>query len=148
MNIKSLVASSILLLNAFSASAADSVSFTISAFDTMKYSVTKIEAHPGQKVTVELKNEGTLPKAAMGHNWVLLKAGVDPLAYANKAMTAPNEGYEPKALASQVIASIPQLGPHESAKVTFTAPAAGTYNFICSFPAHFMANMRGVLVVK
>ncbi len=45
--------------------------------DMMSFSVTKIEAKPGQTVTVKLKNTGTLPKDAMAHNWILLKAGVD-----------------------------------------------------------------------
>jgi len=121
---------------------------TISAFDTMKYSVNTIEAHPGQKVTVVLKNEGTLPKEAMGHNWVLLKAGVDPQSYANAAVNAKAEGFQPKALADKVIATIHVLGPKESGTVTFTAPAPGTYNYLCSFPAHCQVGMKGVLVVK
>ena len=129
--------------------AADTVAVTISAFDTMKYSVTKIEAKPGQKVTVELKNEGTLPKATMGHNWVLLTAGSDPKAYSAAAIKAREQDYQPAALASEVLASIRLLGPKESAKTTFTAPSApGTYPFLCSFPAHMQAGARGVLIVK
>jgi len=121
----------------------------ISAFDTMKYSVNTIEAHPGEKITVELKNEGTLPKEAMGHNWVLLKAGVDPQAYANAAMTAKAQDYEPSSMADKVIASIKTLGPRESGSATFTAPAApGKYPYLCSFPAHCQVGMKGVLVVK
>jgi azurin len=114
----------------------------------MKYSVTKIEAHPGQKVTVELRNDGTLPKEAMGHNWILLKAGTDATSYAMSSMTAKSENYQPKSLASRVIASIPMLGPKESGKVTFTAPAPGSYAYLCSFPGHAQAGMKGVLIVK
>ena len=122
---------------------------TISAFDTMKYSLAKIEASPGQKITVELKNEGNVPKIAMGHNWILLKAGEDPVSYATAAMNAKNEDFQPKALAKKVIASIPMLGPKETAKTTFTAPLApGSYAYLCSFPAHTQAGMRGVLIVK
>jgi azurin len=122
---------------------------SISAFDTMKYSVMKFEVSPGQKVTVELKNEGNVPKIAMGHNWILLKAGVDPVSYANAAITAKAEDFQPKALSDKVLASIPMLGPKESAKVTFTAPMApGTYAYLCSFPAHTQAGMRGVMIVK
>lgn len=122
---------------------------SISGFDTMKYSVTKIEAHPGERLTVELKNEGTMPKEAMGHNWILLKAGVDPQSYANSAITAKAENYQPKALADKVIASIRLLGPKEAGSVTFTVPSApGTYAYLCSFPAHCQVGMKGVLVVK
>ena len=119
------------------------------AYDTMKYSVTKFEAHPGQKVTIKLKSEGMQPKEVMGHNLVVLKAGEDAVAYANAAITDKAEGYEPKKLAGKVLASIPQLGPKETGSTTFTVPAkAGTYPFLCSFPAHCMAGMRGVMVVK
>ncbi|MDQ5977348.1 MAG: hypothetical protein QG602_320, partial [Verrucomicrobiota bacterium] len=41
------------------------------------------------------------------------------------------------------------LGPKQSEEIVFTAPAeAGEYPFICSFPAHFIAGMKGVMVVK
>ena len=129
--------------------AADTVAVTISAFDTMKYSVSKIEAKPGQKVTVELKNEGSLPKATMGHNWILLKAGSDAKAYSTAAIKAREQDYQPPSLANQVLASIRMLGPKESSKTSFTAPSApGTYPFLCSFPAHMQSGMKGALIVK
>lgn len=129
--------------------AADGVNVTISGYDTMKFSVTKIEAKAGEKVTVELKNEGSLPKETMGHNWILLKAGSDSAAYANAAMKARAQEYKPSSLANEVVASIRLLGPKESAKTSFTAPTTpGSYPFLCSFPAHFQSGMRGVLVVK
>jgi len=140
---------SLAMFSAITASASDTKSVAISAFDTMKYSITSIEASPGQKVTVTLKNEGNIPKEAMAHNWVLLKAGTDPNAYARLAINAKADNYQPKALASRVIAEIPLLGPGESASVTFTAPTTpGSYPFLCSFPAHCSAGMNGALVVK
>ena len=150
MKSKHILVASLLGLASFTPlHSADAKTVEVSAFDTMKYSVMKIEATPGQKITVELKNEGNIPKEAMAHNWVLLKAGEDPVAYSTAAMTAKAEGYEPKALASKVLAAIALVGPKESGKVTFTAPTApGSYNYLCTFPAHCMAGMRGVLVVK
>jgi len=44
-------------------------------------SVTHIEARPGEKLHSQFRNAGTLPKAVMGHNWVLLKAGSDAMPY-------------------------------------------------------------------
>jgi len=121
----------------------------ITANDQMKFGVTRIDAQPGQSIHVQLKNDGTLPKEVMGHNWILLKAGRDPSAYANAAMTAGKEGYQPKALADQVLASIPLLGAKHAGDVTFNAPEVpGTYAFLCSFPAHCQAGMRGELIVK
>ena len=39
--------------------------------------------------------------------------------------------------------------PGETAEVTFKVPAApGSYTFLCSFPGHFVAGMKGLLVVK
>ena len=121
----------------------------IVANDQMKYSVTRIEAQPGQAVHVQLKNEGTLPKEVMGHNWVLLKAGQDGLTYAAAAISDAKEMYQPKTLADQVLASIPLLGAKQEGEVTFDAPTIpGSYVFLCTFPAHCQAGMRGVLVVK
>jgi len=47
-----------------------------------------------------------------------------------------------------VIASTKMLGPGETATVTFTAPAPGVYDYICTFPGHALAGMRGTLTVK
>src|SRR5262245_3554246 len=49
----------------------------ITGNDTMRFDVTTIDAKPGQKVTVTLKNVGTMPKVSMGHNFVLLAKDVD-----------------------------------------------------------------------
>jgi azurin len=120
----------------------------IVANDTMKFSVTRIAAAPGQALHVELRNEGTLPKVAMGHNWILLMKDSQANDYATQAMAASAEEYQPKALASEVLAAIKLLGPRQVGTVDFTAPTQpGTYPFICSFPGHAMAGMRGELVV-
>jgi azurin len=114
----------------------------------MKYNVTKLEAKAGEEITVVLTNAGTLPKEAMGHNWVLLKADTDAAAFANAAAAARDTDYIPPSMKDRVIASVPVLGPRKSGQVTFKAPAAGEYVFLCSFPAHFAIGMKGTLVVK
>jgi len=121
----------------------------ITASDTLRFSVTEIDASPGQPLHIVLTNETSMPKDTMGHNWILLKAGEDPIAYATAALSAKDEGYQPKALADQVITSIAILGPKETGEVTFTAPTVpGSYPFLCSCAGHSMAGMRGVLIVK
>jgi azurin len=121
----------------------------IVANDQMKFSVTRIEATPGQAIHVHLRNEGTLPKEVMGHNWILLKAGRDGAAYVTAALPAVKDDYQPKAFADQVLAAIPLLGARHEGDVTFNAPEIpGTYVFLCSFPAHFQAGMHGELIVK
>jgi len=120
----------------------------ITANDQMKFSVTTIEAKAGEDLKVILTNIGTLPKEAMGHNWVLLKADADPAAFVAAAMTAKDTDYVPASLAGQVIAKTALIGPRKSDEVSFKAPAPGTYVFLCSFPAHFMVGMKGTLIVK
>ena len=121
----------------------------LTAGDNMKYSLTSIEAKPGEKITVILTNIGTQPKEVMGHNWILLKAGSDLEAYDKAASAAKDTNYFPAALAGQVLAHIELLGPRKSGEVTFTAPTApGEYPFLCSFPAHFQVGMKGVLIVR
>lgn len=134
------------VLGAASAFAAPRV-IEITANDQMKFSVATIEATAGEELKVVLNNVGTLPKEAMGHNWVLLKAGADVAGFATAAMTARDTDYIPAAKKADVVASIPVLGPKKSGEVTFKVPAAGEYTFICSFPGHYML-MKGTLKVK
>ena len=49
---------------------------------------------------------------------------------------------------AQIIAASPLAGGGETVTVEFTAPAAGKYQFICTFPAHFQAGMVGQLIVE
>lgn len=121
----------------------------ITAGDNMKFNLASIDAKPGEELKVVLTNIGTLPKEAMGHNWVLLKKGADAGAFATAAMTAKDTDYIPAALKDQVIAHTQTLGPRKSDEVTFKVPTEpGEYTFLCSFPAHYLAGMKGVLVVK
>ena len=49
---------------------------------------------------------------------------------------------------AQIIAASALAGGGETVTVEFTAPAAGKYQFICTFPAHFQAGMVGQLIVE
>jgi len=138
-----------LLCPAFLHAAEATSSIEISGNDSMKFNVTKFAVKPGEVVHVSLSNVGSLPKTVMGHNWVLLKSGIDAAAYASAAANAKDEDYEPKAHAGDVIASIGLLGARQNGEVTFTAPTvSGDYTYICSFPGHFQVGMRGVMTVK
>jgi azurin len=119
------------------------------AGNTMTFDVTKISAMAGEPLKVVLTNAGTLPKTVMGHNWVLLKPGSDPVAFAAAGAAEPENGYIPTKLKGQIVAFIALLGPGETGVVTFNAPAQpGEYPFLCAFPAHCLVGMKGVLVVK
>jgi len=139
-----------LVIMAGNATAASEVKvITLSAYNTLRYSPDKIEASPGQKIILTLKNESTLPKNVFQHNWVLLRAGADPYAYSKAALGAKADNYMPKSLASEVIVGVPLVGPQESQTITFNAPKTpGTYPFLCSCPCHAQYGMNGVLIVK
>ena len=122
----------------------------ITSGDDMKFSVTQIDAKPGEQLHIVLKSAGKMPKAVMGHNFVLLKPDADPVAFNTAAMNARATDFIPPELKNQILAATPGLvGPGESVEVTFKAPAKpGEYTFLCSFPGHFAAGMKGILTVK
>jgi azurin len=117
--------------------------------DDMKYSVTTIPAKPGETLLIKLVSKGTLPKVAMAHNFVLLKLTAKVLDFANAAAMARASDFVPPDMKDQVLAASTLAGPGETVEVTFKVPTApGTYNYLCTFPGHFAAGMRGTLVVK
>jgi azurin len=121
----------------------------ITGNDQMRFNVMTITAKPGELLHVRLKSVGTVPKIAMAHNFVLLAKGTDPAVFANASATASATAYIPAQLEAKVLASTALVGPGEAADVTFKAPSArGQYTYLCSFPGHFIAGMKGVLVVK
>ena len=123
--------------------------FALTASDTMKYNLTHLEAKPGEEVKLTLTNIGMTPKAAMAHNWVLLKKGTDLTAFDTAAISHQADGYFPTQLDNEVLAHTKLLGPKESDTITFKAPTEpGNYDYLCTFPGHFQAGMHGTLVVQ
>ena len=136
-----------LLVTALSAKAVKTV--TITATEQMKWDVTTIQATPGEQIHVVLKATGSMPKVAMAHNFVLLKAGVNPQDVANAAMTARETDFIPPNMKDKIVANTGLAGGGETVEVTFKAPAKpGTYAYLCTFPGHFAVGMKGDLVVK
>jgi azurin len=121
----------------------------ITADDTMHYSMTTIEAKAGESLDVKLTNKGAMPKAAAAHNFVVLKKGTDVDAFTTAAVMARDTGYIPDKFKASVIVSTALTGPGETVEARFKAPTvAGTYQYLCSFPGHYAAGMKGSLVVK
>jgi azurin len=122
---------------------------TITTGDNMKYDVTEITAKPGESIHVVLKNTGAMPKIAMAHNFVLLKAGTDVAEFTKAGFDARETEFIPPAMKDAVLAKTALAGAGETVEVTFKAPAKpGVYTFVCSFPGHFALGMRGTLTVK
>lgn len=113
--------------------------------DQMRYNVAEFTAKVGQTVRVTLENIGRMPKAAMGHNVVFLNPGADENAYVAAAAQSKDTDYIPESEDSFAYSKL--LGPGESDKIEFTVNEVGEYTFLCSFPAHLYAGMRGVMTV-
>jgi azurin len=117
--------------------------------DNMKFVPAAIAAAPGESIKVVIRHVGKLPKAAMGHNFVLLKKGVDAKKLVEACSSAADTDYIATSVTPQLLAYTRLIGPGETADATFTAPAGrGDYMFVCTFPGHFAVGMKGTLTVK
>lgn len=96
------------------------------------------------EVTINLSHTGSLPKASMGHNWVLTTtADFTPVAQAG--ISAGVDGNYLPADDERIIAATDLVGGGETTSITFAVSgldAAGDYTFFCSFPGHW-AVMKG-----
>lgn len=129
------------------ATAQKQVELLLESTDAMQFTKKELKVKAGQNVKLTLKHVGKLPKAAMGHNFVLLAQGTDVAAFGQKAAQARDTEYIPKGEAASILASTKLIGGGESTTVEFKAPKKGTYTYICSFPGHY-ALMQGKLIVE
>jgi len=121
---------------------------TIKGNDRMRFTPDRFTVKAGQTIELTLENVGTMPKLTMGHNLVILEPGVSPIAFAAAAVRHPNTAYVAPEYADRVVAATGVLGPGESEVLTFTAPTQpGDYPFVCSFPGHTQAGMKGIMSV-
>jgi azurin len=120
--------------------------WTVESNDQMKFDIELIRVKAGEPVEITLKNVGTMPKEAMGHNFVILKPGVDLPTFGSEATGAADSEYIPKSSMSSIVAHTKLLGPGEEDKITFTVEK-GVYDFICSFPGHYGV-MKGKIVAE
>mgnify|MGYP002623246123 CR=1 FL=1 len=134
----------LLLFNFQTITASNSTDIVIESSDQMKFNVTELKVKSGETINLTLVHTGNLPKVAMGHNWVLLEEGTDVRNFALSAMKEKDNEYVPS---SGVIAATSLIGGGEQTSITFTAPAPGEYDFICSFPGHY-GLMKGKLIVE
>lgn len=125
----------------------ETVVLEINSNDQMKFDKTELTAPAGATVKLTLNHTGTMDKSVMGHNVVILKQGVDVADFAVAAVAAKDNAFIPANRENDVIAHTEVIGGGESTSVTFAAPAAGTYDFICSFPGHY-GIMKGKFIVQ
>jgi uncharacterized cupredoxin-like copper-binding protein len=90
----------------------------------------------GEEITVNLENTGSVE-----HEFVILRPGVTVESEADLPET------EEELLADFVYWE-DEVEPGDTKTVTFTAPAAGTYQVLCAIEDHFDAGMTGTLTVE
>jgi azurin len=117
--------------------------------DNMKFSVTSIEAEAGEQITIKLTTKSQIPKMAMAHNVVVIDKDADVGEIAQASMKARDNDYIAPEYEDQIIAATGLAGGGETVEVTFKVPEEpGNYEYICSFPGHFQAGMKGILTVQ
>jgi azurin len=112
--------------------------------DELAFDKTTLEAPAGSKITLNLKNNSQ-PAVNLLHNWVLVKPGTAD-GVAADGITAGEANNYLKPNDDRVIAATTLIKGGESTSVTFDAPAAGTYDFLCTFPGHNVL-MKGTLTI-
>jgi azurin len=117
--------------------------------DDMKYNVTTIPARRGEQLRLRLTVTGVIPKVAMAHNVVVLKAGTDIQKLLTAGASHRATDFIPPDMQSAVIAKTAFAGPGETVEIVFTAPSRpGNYPYVCTFAGHYQAGMKGMMVVK
>lgn len=108
-----------------------------------------ISVEPGEQIRIRLTTQSSLPASAMAHNWLLLTMNADAQKFATAAAQATDNDYVPADMTDQILAQTGLAAGGETTEVTFTAPEKpGDYEYICTFPGHFAAGMKGILAVK
>ena len=99
--------------------------------ETLAFNTDTITAISGAEVTITFTN----PSANNQHNLVIVQDGTKDAVAADGTTAGPANDWVPPG-DSRVIANTSLLSPGATGEVTFTAPAPGTYQFVCTFPAH------------
>lgn len=110
-----------------------------------------ISVEPGEEIRIRLHTDSDLPASSMAHNLVLLAMTADVDGFADEAANAADNDYIPQdeELQEQIIAETELAAGGETVEVVFEAPEEeGDYEFICTFPGHYAANMKGILTVE
>ena len=111
--------------------------------ENLAFKPTTVSAKAGAATTINFKN----PSTAQQHNWVLVQGGDDVAAKVDEAAVAAGAPDYVPADKANIVASSKMLQPGGSDTISFTAPAAGIYTFMCTYPGHFAAGMKGTLTV-
>lgn len=109
----------------------------------MKYDQATLEVAAGSTVKLTLISESK--DASMPHNWVLIKKGNMERVAAKGIEAGADKNFVP--VSDDVFVATKMLNPGEKEELTFPAPPAGEYQFVCTYPGHSQ-KMNGVFIVK
>ena len=99
--------------------------------EALEFDTGGLSVPAGSNVVLTFSNSSVVN----GHNWVLVTAGTkDDVAAAGTA-AGPDSDWVPVG-DDRVLASTKLLDAGTTGDVEFTAPPAGTYQFVCTFPGH------------
>lgn len=136
----------ILSTNAYAGSCDILIEATASmAFSTKEISINKT----CKEVNLTLKNSGTLPKAAMGHNLVITKKADMQAVLADGSNAGLSKNFV-KENDNRVVAYTAVIGGGESTSIKFKTDKLknkDAFTFFCSFPGH-SAVMNGVIKIS
>lgn len=128
-------------------STAKSFEFTVNgvgnAMADMMFDTKELKVSAGAKVKINLSNAAS--DASMLHNIVIVKQGSEK-EVAMEGINLKDKNYFNPDNAN-VIAGSGVAGPGQTVSVEFTAPEAGNYSFICTYPGHW-TKMQGTLIVE
>ena len=123
----------------------------IKSNDLMKIDKTSLKLKVGVEYAIKLENIGKLPKAAMGHNLIILNPGIDALKFGQKLITDYgadlSNDWKPVKADKSVFSQTKMLGSGESDTLKVKFDKKGIYHYLCSFPGHF-GQMRGIITVE
>ena len=126
-------------------SAASATRLVIASDDNqMAFDQTRLTAPAGRQVTLTFRNRSTI----FQHNWVLVNGGAEVAesVYGRAVAAGPARGYVPEDEPA-VLAATKLVDSGDEETITFVTPAAGEYVYLCTFPGHYLAGMKGVLEV-
>ena len=139
----------VLISTLFTMCGSDLKRVSMEGHDNMKFTIEEITATPGQIIELTLKTVSKLPKSNMAHNFVLLKKGVDAETFCLNGIKYKGNNYIDPSQEDNIIVSTDLLGDGETDTITFKAPAEkGVYTYVCTFPGHYSAGMKGTLTVE
>jgi azurin len=120
-----------------------SVKVTGTSIADMRFNPNNISIKKGDRVKLTLNN--TIRAEGLYQNWVLVNLGSAQEVVNNAMAEGTQNNYTPSG--KNIIAATALAAPGAAVEVSFNAPAAGTYQFISTFPGNY-PKMTGKLVVE